>query len=118
MATPSKSRDGVGRRDDLVDAKAALALLGIKPQTLYAYVSRGLIRAVTQPGVKANLCYRQDLESLQQRGRTHGARRSIAEGSLRVGGSAILQTSITALTPQGPRYRGVAATDLAQMGRR
>lgn len=103
--------------DDLIDSAAALALLGVKPQTLYAYVSRGLIRAVNRPGSKSSLYYRQDLESLQMRGRTRGAARNVAERSLRLGGSAVLQTTITLISAQGPRYRGVLATDLAHMGR-
>ena len=28
-----------------IDARTACSLLGVKPQTLYAYVSRGLLRA-------------------------------------------------------------------------
>lgn len=103
--------------EDLMDAKAAMALLGIKPQTLYAYVSRGLIRALPSPGGKGSLYYRQDLEALQMRGRTRSATRNTAERALRIGGGAVLKTSITAIAPEGPRYRGVLATDLAQMGR-
>lgn len=33
------------RDDALISSGDALAMLGVKPQTLYAYVSRGLIRA-------------------------------------------------------------------------
>lgn len=43
------------RQPDFLDAKASLALLGVRPQTLYAYVSRGAIRSVPQPGTKAHL---------------------------------------------------------------
>ncbi|WP_326542736.1 citrate synthase [Pseudorhodoferax sp.] len=105
------------QREELIDAKAAMALLGIKPQTLYAYVSRGLIRAVNNPGSKASLYYRQDLDALRLRGRTREAARGTAERSLRVGGDAVLQTTITGITPQGPLYRGLLATDLALHGR-
>jgi citrate synthase len=102
---------------DLVDAPTAMQMLGVKPQTLYAYVSRGLIRAVNPRGNQTSLYYREDLAALQLRSRTRGASRNVAERSLRLGGGAIMASAITAITPQGPRYRGELAIDLAQMGR-
>ncbi len=118
MASSSDPSGKTVQPKELVDAKAAMALLGVKPQTLYAYVSRGLIRAVSAPpGSKGSLYYRQDLESLQMRGRTVGLARNTAQRALRVGGDAVMQTAITAITREGPRYRGVLAVDLAHMGR-
>jgi citrate synthase len=40
---------------DYVSAAEAIALLGVKPQTLYTYVSRGLIRSVNQPNRRQKL---------------------------------------------------------------
>ena len=36
----------------LIDAPEATRRLGIKPATLYAYVSRGLIRSAAKPNFK------------------------------------------------------------------
>ena len=36
--------------NDVVTADEAAALLGVKKQSLYVYVSRGLIRTVKRPG--------------------------------------------------------------------
>ena len=42
---------GVNRpSDDYVGSSEALAILDVKPQTLYSYVSRGLIRRVEPNG--------------------------------------------------------------------
>ena len=41
----------------LVDARTAIERLGIKMQTLYAYVSRGWVRVVPAVGGKGNLYY-------------------------------------------------------------
>ncbi|MGA4193752.1 citrate/2-methylcitrate synthase [Ralstonia nicotianae] len=95
-----------------------MAMLAVKPQTLYAYVSRGLIRAVSaQPGSKGSLYYRQDVEVLQLRGRKDRPRVQTAQSALRIGGEPVLKSGITAITDEGPCYRGVKATDLARSGR-
>ena len=49
----------------LLTAKEATALLGIKRDTLYAYVSRGLVRSVPGKGGKSRRYYRSDLERLK-----------------------------------------------------
>jgi len=104
--------------DELIDAKTAMAMLAVKPQTLYSYVSRGLIRAVSAPpGSKGSLYYRQDVEALQMRGRKDRPRVQTAQRALRIGGEPVLKSSITAITDEGPRYRGVQAIDLARNGR-
>jgi citrate synthase len=105
------------RAPDLIDARDAMSALGIKAQTLYAYVSRGLIRSFKPEKRKANLYYREDVEALQMRGRTRKATENAAQRALRVGGGAVMHTAITELTEQGPRYRGLLATDLATAGR-
>ena len=97
---------------DLVDAKMAAELLGIKRQTLYAYVSRGLIRTCPSPTAGSKMYMRQDLEQLQLNGR---AGRGRQVGLTRNG--ATLPTSITSIDEQGPSYRGKAAIDLAKMRR-
>ncbi|TKC92699.1 hypothetical protein FAZ69_00860 [Trinickia terrae] len=94
-----------------------MAVLAVKPQTLYSYVSRGLIRAVSAPpGHKGSLYYRQDVEVLLMRGRKDRPRVQTAQRALRIGGEPVLKSSITAITNEGPRYRGMLAIDLARGG--
>jgi len=84
-----------------------MALLGVKPQTLYAYVSRGLVRTVSASAGNASLYFRQDVETLQMRGRSRQAIRTVAERALRIGGAAVLKTSITSI---GPRVHVITAS--------
>jgi excisionase family DNA binding protein len=49
---------------EYLTAREAADLLGVKPATLYAYVSRGLIRSYRQ-GIKRQRLYRRtDLEAM------------------------------------------------------
>lgn len=104
--------------EQVVDAKTAAEMLGVKPQTLYSYVSRGLVRTVSAPpGTKGSLYYRQDIEALQMRGRSAVRTRNTAQRAIRTGGDPIMKTTITAITDDGPLYRGLKAVDLARMQR-
>jgi excisionase family DNA binding protein len=50
--------------EDYLTAPEAARLLGVKPETLYAYVSRGLLRSYRQ-GIKRQRLYRRaDLEAM------------------------------------------------------
>ena len=50
--------------EDYMTVKEAARLLGVKPATLYAYVSRGIIRSYRQ-GIKRQRLYRRaEVESL------------------------------------------------------
>ena len=93
----------------------ALEILGVKPGTLYSYVSRGLIRRLATPGRKQSLYYREDVERARAR---HDARASegvVAAAAVR-NGEPIVPTTITEITPDGPRYRNRSAVDLATTG--
>ena len=81
-------------------------------QTLYAYVSRGWVRVVPAVGGKGNLYYVEDLDALAARGRGRSMTGAGAERMIRWGGNAVMQTSITAIGPDGPRYRGKPAAEL------
>jgi citrate synthase len=107
------------RQDDeaVIDAKAALAMLGVKPQTFYAYVSRGLIRPAPGDDPKRRMYYRRDVEAATDKGRSDRAISSSAERSLRWGGAAVMHTAITLIGPGGPVYRGHPAIGLARAGR-
>jgi len=104
-------------KQEHLDAKAAAGLLGVKPQTLYAYVSRGLIRTEPKPGSKERRYHREDLDFLRLKGRNGLAPTPTAERSLHFGGSAILLTTITSVTDEGPIYRGWPAVELIRQHR-
>jgi citrate synthase len=91
--------------DEWIGAGAATERLGVKHQTLYAYVSRGLIRSTPAPGSRSSRYARADVERLAAR-----ARRRSAEG----GPEIVVDSAITALDPAGRlSYRGWDATRAA-----
>jgi citrate synthase len=94
-----------------IPAAEAARLLGVKLPTLYAYVSRGLLRSLPGRGGRARRYLRSDVDALRERGPSVRA----AAGALRWG-EPILESSITAMTPEGPAYRGILAADLARRG--
>jgi citrate synthase len=99
------------QQKDEIPAAEAARLLGVKLPTLYAYVSRGLLRSLPGRGGRARRYLRQDVEALRERGPSVRA----AAGALRWG-EPILESSITAMTPEGPAYRGILAAELARRG--
>jgi citrate synthase len=99
MAAPDTDRDWLPAAD-------AAARLGVKPQTLYAYVSRGLVRSEHVPGTRRSRFARDDVERLALR-----ARRTTAPGGLDV----VIDTELTLLDPDGVlAYRGWDAVDAAR----
>ena len=80
--------------------------LGVKPQTVYAYVSRGLLRRDPSSAHRRSWFRAQDVERLVAR-----ARRPDRSGALEV----IVETELTALDPAGRlHYRGRDAVELAR----
>lgn len=96
-----------------VTAREAAALLGVKPQTLYAYASRGLLRRVGDGKRRRYLL--EDLERLQARQRARSGHGPVAAGALSFG-EPVLDTRLTSIDERGPLYRGHAALQLAQSG--
>ena len=92
-------------------ASEAARRLGVKLPTLYAYVSRGLLRSLPGRAGRARRYLASDVDALRDRGPALRA----AAGALRWG-EPILESSITAMTPEGPAYRGQLATELARRG--
>ncbi len=94
-------------------AQQAMARLGLKPQTLYAYVSRGLIEARPDEADPRRSLYRaEDVARLvlrKQRGRRSAA---IAEDAIAYG-EPVLASAITTIQRGGLWYRGQDATRLA-----
>lgn len=98
---------------DYATAAQALDILKVRPQTLYAYVSRGLIRSIAQPGQKERLYRRDDLKRLETRSLARAGHGAVAAAAMNFG-EPIISTSITEITSAGPRYRGRMAVDLAR----
>lgn len=92
-------------------AREAAQLLDVQRQTLYAYVSRGLIRSVMRPGQKARLYLRADVERVHARALARAGHGAVAADAMNHG-QAIIPTSITEITTEGPCYRGQLATVL------
>ncbi|HVX82626.1 MAG TPA: citrate/2-methylcitrate synthase [Devosiaceae bacterium] len=94
-------------------AEDALELLGTKPQSLYASVSRGRIRARPDPeDPRRSLYRREDVERLA--GRAAGRRKSetIAADAMRWG-DPVLETAISTVTAGRLYYRGEDTARLA-----
>lgn len=103
------------QQTDLMTREEVLALLDIKPATLYAYVSRGLIRARPHEDGRKSLYLRRDVERLATRKRGRAPTGAVAESAMRFG-DPVLYSAITQITPHGPRYRNRLAIDLAGGG--
>ena len=92
---------------------AALAVLGVRPQTLYAYASRGQIGVMPDPQDLRRSLYRvEDIETLAiRRGRGRRVAR-IAESTMDWG-EPVITTSISTIQHGTLIYRGRSATMLA-----
>jgi len=111
---PATSPD-IERRGDYVTSAEALKLLGVKQQTLYAYVSRGMIRSLPHLNGRSRFYMRNDVELVRERGSMRYGPDFVASGAMR-GSLAVIDTSITEITARGPAYRGRLAIDLARAG--
>jgi citrate synthase len=91
-------------------APEAAAELSISPATLYAYVSRGLIRSEpTNEGARGRRYRAEDVRSLKNR------RAPLVEAQgLKSADLPVMDSSVSTITEDGPVYRGVHATALAE----
>lgn len=96
---------------EYITSSAATSLLGVRRETLYTYVSRGLIKTVAA-GKKSKLYRKADVEKLKSRAVARSGGPKVSH-QLRYG-APIAQTFISEITEDGPRYRGVLARDLVQ----
>lgn len=88
-----------------LSAREAAAELAISPATLYAYVSRGMVRSEPLPDSRERRYHADDIRALKDRRLPSG----------RGGETAlpVLDTAICTLTERGPVYRGALAIKLA-----
>jgi citrate synthase len=89
---------------DFLTAAEAARRLGVKPATLYAYVSRGVLGRVRAPDGRASLFGAEEVERLARRGRP---RRPAGVADITV------ESAITEITGDRLRFRGLDATRLA-----
>lgn len=118
MAKVDQSRFDNQQSDDRwIGAAEAAALLDVKRATLYAYVSRGRIRSTAGPDrrSRARRYHRGDVERLAARAGARRGHAAVAAGALRWG-EPVLDTAITEISEDGPRYRGRLAVDLIDGG--
>ena len=97
---------------DWLSTDDAVALLGVKRSTLYAYASRGKIR--TQQHGRRKRYLRSDLDRLRARKRARAGHGAVAADALRWG-QPVLDSAITQIHPEGHRYRGRSALELADI---
>ncbi|WP_318200875.1 citrate synthase [Streptomyces sp. SCL15-4] len=93
-----------GRR---LTTKETAELLGVKPETVYAYVSRGLLSSRRAAGGRASTFEAGEVEALARRNRREAA------GSPGTGGDLSVRTRITLIERDRYYFRGVDAVELA-----
>jgi citrate synthase len=96
--------DPEGRR---LSTKEAAELLGVKPETVYAYVSRGQLGSRRVPGGRGSTFDTKEVEALARRNRRESGTSSGSGGELSV------RTRITLIDTDRYYFRGVDATELA-----
>jgi citrate synthase len=111
MQTSVSIASGDVVHSDYMCSAEALAVLAVKPQTLYAYVSRGMIRRICADG-KSSLYSREDVRRVKARSTARSGHGAVAGGALQWG-DPVLVTAITEITDRGPRYRDYFAVELA-----
>ncbi len=90
-----------------ITTKEAAELLGVKPETVYAYVSRGQLSSRRGPGGRGSTFDAKEVEALARRGR-----RERPPG--RTSGDLSVRTRITLIDKDRYYFRGVDAAELAE----
>src|SRR5215468_143802 len=94
-----------------LSAREAAAELGVSPATLYAYVSRGLIRSEPSPDSRSHRYRAEDVRSLKERRVPSPEPRGLRSFDADL---PVMDTEISTITEDGPIYRGVNCVDLAE----
>lgn len=99
---------------DWINAKSACDVLGVRAQTLYAYVSRHHIRAKADPlDARQSLYSRRDIEALSHQKRRPRARADVARAAIRWG-DPVMPTSISEVRDGTIWFRGRSIEDCAE----
>ena len=97
-----------------ITAKEAAALLGVKEATLYAYVSRGLIRSeAISEAPRQRLYLAEDVQTLAARKVQRRDPAKVARDALHWG-TPMLESALTLITENTLYYRGYDAIQLAR----
>jgi citrate synthase len=87
-----------------IGAAEAAEQLGVKPATLYSYVSRGVLARRRAPGGRGSLFDPGEVEALSRRGRP---RREVVHGEF------VIESGLTEIAGDRLRFRGMDAARLA-----
>ena len=110
MDTVAPMRDqepAPGHPERRLSTKETAELLGVKPDTVYAYVSRGQLSSRREPGGRGSTFDAKEVEALARRNRRESS------GSSGSGGELSVRTRITLIEKDRYYFRGVDATELA-----
>lgn len=98
---------------DWISAEMARARLGVRPQTLYAYVSRGRLRVRPDPEDPRRSLYRAaDISALNER-KARGRKAADVAASAIAWGEPVLDSAITTVSGGRLYYRGRDAVELS-----
>jgi citrate synthase len=101
------------REERYLDAGRAAEELGVSLATLYAYVSRGMVRSEAVEGKGRNRRYRaEDVRRLKERKERRRDPEGVVEGALHWG-TPVLESAITMIDGGGLYYRGRDVAALA-----
>ena len=102
------------RESDWLSAHEAMARLGVRPQSLYAYVSRGQVRAEPDPADPRRSRYRSsDISALMAR-KARGRKAAAVAADAIAWGEPVLASAITTVVGGRLYYRGRDAVVLAE----
>lgn len=97
-----------------ISSQEAVDLIGVRMQTLYAYVSRGKIRNKQDRNDPRRRLYHRD-DVIRMAGRNRGPRQAtIVAGETLEWGAPVLPSAISTIQHGRLWYRGIDAVDLAQ----
>ena len=92
----------------------ACSELGIRPQTLYSYVSRGLVRSESGDQRRRTRQYhREDIERLRHQKELRAHPEAAAGRALRAG-EPVLESALSRIDDDDLYYRGISVGDLAR----
>ncbi|MBI3676926.1 MAG: citrate synthase family protein [Proteobacteria bacterium] len=94
-----------------LSANEAAAELAISPATLYAYVSRGLVRSEPVGDTRARRYRADDVRALKNRRAPPGDARGHKPFDADM---PVMDSAVATITDEGPLYRGVNAVSLSQ----
>jgi citrate synthase len=94
-----------------LSAREASAELAISPATLYAYVSRGLIRSEPSSDSRSHRYRAEDVRILKERRAPSPEPRGLRNFDADL---PVMDSAISTITEDGPIYRGVNCIDLAE----